>query len=139
MSLSYYVDEAHADFRVKTGKLLFVRGVDSTVQQIRIALLTEFGEWYLNINKGVPYYSTSRDIDNNLTPGILGGQLSAAEISAIIRFTILSVPNVVSVDKIDLQESDNVRSFTLSASCSVQSGTVNSIGTQNISEVVVNI
>ena len=70
MAYSFYIDEIYNDFRISNGDLVLVQGADNVVQQIRITLKTELGEWFLNTNFGLPYYSSTKNINDNSTPGI---------------------------------------------------------------------
>jgi hypothetical protein len=49
------IDENN-DLVFKDGDLYFVTGIDAIVQQCRIALQMFQGEWFLNLDAGLPYW-----------------------------------------------------------------------------------
>ncbi len=139
MSFNLYIDSIFNDFRVKDKKLVFIRGVDCVAQQIRVALQVQLGEWYLDGNIGMPLYSATRDLNDNSTPGILGGKLSAAEISAIIRREILSVPNTISIQTLEIQPVGANRNLAVNAKVLVETFDINGIGTQDVASIQVEL
>lgn len=139
MAFTYYIDPMFNDFRVKDGQLIFVRGVDCTEQQIKVALLEELGEWFLDIDRGIPYYSSTTTLNDNTTPGILGGKLSAAEISAILRRVILEVPNVTRVETFEISQNTQNRSLSIRSTVQVEIFDVNGIGTQSLATIEIEV
>lgn len=139
MAFTYYVDAMFDDFRIKNGQLIFVRGVDCTAQQVRVALLEELGGWFLDIDRGIPYYSGTTTLNDNTTPGILGGKLSAAEISAILRRVILEVPNVTRVETFEMNQNTQNRSLSIQSKVLVETFDVNGIGTQSSATITVEV
>lgn len=126
-----YVDTLFNDLRVQKGSIIFVRGIDTTAQQIRVALQVEFGEWYLNTEKGVPYYSET-GILNDGTTGILGGKYSAAEIQALISRTILEVANVLKINELNIGTVNDARQLKINGSVTIGVSAVSGIGTQDV-------
>lgn len=70
---------------IKEGRIVLSSGSDAARDRIFTALSTNQGEWFLDIEKGVPYLGES---------GILGGKKTEAEVSAIIRRVTLRVAEV---------------------------------------------
>lgn len=131
MAYSFYIDEIYTDFRISNGNLVLVQGADNVVQQIRNTLRTELGEWFLNTNFGLPYYSSTKEINDNSTPGILGGNTSAAEIEAYLVAAVLQVPGVVTINRFDLTESSGERKVFVDMDVQVESFDFKGIGTQS--------
>ncbi len=44
------------DFKVAAGDLTLIAGNDAIVQAVRIALQFFKGEWFLNLEAGIPYF-----------------------------------------------------------------------------------
>jgi hypothetical protein len=73
------------DFKIERGRIVMCTSADAVRDRIFTALSTQLGEWYLDLEDGVPYTGEG---------GILGGKLTEAEVSAIIRRRILLDPEV---------------------------------------------
>lgn len=135
---SYYIDPQYNDFRVTNGSLEIVRGSNAVSQQVLVALNTEYGEWYLDTDEGVIYYSSSKTLNDNTQPGILGGKLSATEVSFAIRQAIVNTPGVIEITDFTIEETDrNARGFTIQATCTVETGDVNGVGTPTSESIMV--
>ncbi len=76
------------DLVISGGDLQFTYGIQAVVQSCRIALQMFQGEWFLDINAGIPYWDT-----------ILGAKPDAAIVAARIAFrsALAQVDGVVSV------------------------------------------
>lgn len=132
MAFSFFIDERYNDFRINNGNMVLVQGADNVAQQIRTTLRTERGEWFLNLNFGLPYYSTSTDVNDNSNPGILGGNSSAAEIQAYIVAATLQVPDVVTINRFELIELSESRSVLVDMDVQVAKFDFQGIGTQSV-------
>ena len=131
MSYSLFIDPLFNDFRISNGDIVLVKGDDAVVQQIRTTLRTQLGEWFLNINFGLPYYSLSAtDINDNSNPGILGGNLSAAEIQSYLIAAVLQVPGVITIDQFLIEEVSTTRNIFVEMTVTVETFPFNGIGTQ---------
>lgn len=73
---------ADADLDVSAG-LQFTSGSAAVAQGIRIRIQTFRGEWFLDLDTGVPYYQD-----------LLGARFNDARARAAFRDTILSTPGV---------------------------------------------
>lgn len=132
MSFSFYIDEAYNDFRISNKNIVLVNGVDNVEQQIRTTLKTELGEWFLNTNFGLPYFSSTTQLNDNNNPGILGGKSSAAEIQSQILLAILQVPGVISVDKFLISEQNESRTVFINVDVVAELFDANGISTQEV-------
>ena len=129
MAYSFYVDDFYNDFRITNGEMVLVQGCDNVAQQIRITLRTQLGEWYLKTTFGLPYYSTTGDVNDNTTRGIFGGNIAAAEIEDHLLLAVFQVPGVISVNSFELSQVTS-RKFIVNMEVLVESSNVNGLGTQ---------
>lgn len=83
------------DFRIRAGRLVLARESDAARDRIYTVLSTQLGEWFLNVDQGVPYLGAG---------GLLGGKMSEAEAGAILRRAILSDPEVDLVESLSMSE-----------------------------------
>lgn len=74
------------DISFSAGQLQMVSGGDSIVQAVKIALQFFKGEWFLDPNKGVPYFQE-----------ILGHKPTNNSLVTIFKNVILEVPGVLDV------------------------------------------
>lgn len=91
MTMSLALDPITHDLKILPGArgIQYVAGADETIQRIKVTLLHFYGEYFLNILNGVPWFEL-----------ILGGKdYRLAE--AILRQAVLKVPGVVSLLKLD--------------------------------------
>lgn len=129
MAYSINIDDLFNDFRISNREIVLVQGVDNVAQQIRITLRTQLGEWFLNTNFGLPYYSITKDLNDNNTQGILGGNLSAAEIESHLLAAVFQVPGVISINRFELTQLSE-RKFFVDMDVQAESFDINGIGTQ---------
>lgn len=91
------------DYRIRDGRIVISTGSDAARDRIYTALQTQLGEWFLDVEKGVPYYGAN---------GILGGKRTEAEVAAIIRRVILRDPEVDRIVSLDIIQ-DSFRRVTV--------------------------
>lgn len=91
------------DYRIRDGKIVLSTGSDAARDRIYTALQTQLGEWFLDVDKGIPYYGEN---------GILGGKRTEAEVAAIIRRVILQDPEVDRIVSLDIIQ-DSFRRVTV--------------------------
>lgn len=101
MAFNFLIDAKFNDMRVVNGTLVLTLDTDTVEQVLYLKLNTQLGEWFLNTNTGLPYYSSTETL-NTGTPGILGGNFSAAEIRSLFQREILSTDGVQSIASDDL-------------------------------------
>lgn len=85
MTMTFKIDPDRNDLLISSGKLTKVTSADEVVQRIRTTLQHHWGEYFLNIPGGVPWYDL-----------ILGGK-DVKMYETIIRKIVLDVPGVVSL------------------------------------------
>ena len=106
MAMTFAINPETGDLQVnKKGALQIVYGSEEVRQRILIALQHYYQEYFLNIPAGVPWYE------------LILGSKDKKLAEALIRRTILTVPNVVSI--INFQMSSTGRSVSLSTDVQV--------------------
>lgn len=139
MSFTFYIDDLYNDFRINTGNMVLVSGAEQVVQQTRSTLRTELGEWYLNILFGLPYYSSTATLNDNATPGILGGKMSAAEIEAYLVAAVLQVPGISTINNFELIEVSDTRQLYTNMTVTAETFTNNGLGTQTQKQIYIGL
>lgn len=89
------LDTATNDLLIVNGDAQLISGLDGLAQEIRIAVLMVRGEWFLNLDAGVPYLE--RD-GVTATEAILGQPYNQVKTNAIFREAILGVNGVSTLD-----------------------------------------
>jgi len=90
-----------------------INGADKVAQQIKINLLTFYGEWFLDTSWGVPYLED-----------ILVKNPRMATVETILRFHINSVPHVTRLTYFDLSWDRRRRTLTVVFGCSTDYGPI---------------
>jgi hypothetical protein len=115
-------DPNTGDLIITAGDAGFSNGLDGLAQAIRIAVLAVRGEWFLNLDNGIPYYA------RNGVPAVqalMGQPFNAAKTCATFRETIGNVVGVGSIDSVTATYVSKTRTMTVSwAVTSVFGGTV---------------
>ena len=84
------------------GDLVFTKGVDATAQQCQLALLSFRGEWFADLESGVPWYED-----------ILGQKFDEARVRSVIRDALLAVDTVSSVEDLEILFDGSTREVTI--------------------------
>lgn len=93
MSIDIYLDPTTHDLmRDQSKDLMLVGGAKRVAQQVKVTLLTWYGEYFLNSDFGVPYLER-----------IMVKSPSRAQIEAVIRAKVKDVPGVIAVPTIDIE------------------------------------
>jgi len=80
----------------------FIVDGKATVQAVNSKLKLFVGEWFLNVNDGIPYFQK-----------ILGKPRSLHEIERLIKRAILSVEGVEKLTKFDVRLDQNTRKLAI--------------------------
>lgn len=75
----------------KNGKLLRITGAQEVGQRIGIWLRHHYGEYFLNVEHGLPYYD------------YMLGSRDFKLVETLIRREVLNVPGVVSIAQLDIE------------------------------------
>ena len=92
MSYTLKLDHFEHDIRIVDGKFERISGANEVCQRVKVALWHYLGEYFLNRESGIPYYSKRNDAQ-----GILGSKMSQQTVYNIFRSKILAVPGVLRV------------------------------------------
>lgn len=95
----------NGDWDVSTGDLLLTTGNEAIKQSVKIRLSFFQGEWFLDLDAGIPYYQSV--MVKNPDPNLL---------HSIFRTALLETPGVQSVDELQLTINRETRQLTLTAS-----------------------
>lgn len=92
------------DLVIENGDFVLARGIDGVVQSCRIALQMCEGEWFLNLDAGIPYWQQ-----------ILGFKPQVAVRAAKVAFQseLLAVSGVQSVTKLDVDFDSLTRAMSV--------------------------
>lgn len=101
------------DIVLRDGDMLLIDNAERVAQQIKIQLLTFYGEWYLDTTWGVPYMEYILVKNPNFTI-----------IRQIFREQILSVDDVESVESLDVEYDAQTRTMTLVYSATTSYGLI---------------
>lgn len=101
------------DIVLRDGDMLLIDNAERVAQQIKIQLLTFYGEWYLDTTWGVPYLEYILVKNPNFTI-----------IRQIFREQILSVDDVDSVESLDVKYDAQTRTMTLDYSATTSYGLI---------------
>lgn len=93
---------ASGDLDLSTGSVRLVEGIAAVAQRIRIRLRRFRGEWFLDVNAGVPYFQD-----------ILSRKYKQALVEGILRSEILSTPGVLSILEFALDFDGRTRTLSL--------------------------
>lgn len=97
----------------------YTRGLDAVAQGIRIRLRLVRGEWFLNMDAGVPYLD-SNGVDPTLV--LFGAKFDAVRADAAFRAAILKTPGVRSVLALSLVFDGRTRSLQASFQVATEFG-----------------
>lgn len=113
------------DLKLDTnGDLLFINGQSPVVseaaedlaQRLTIKLKTFKGEYFLNLDTGVPYYQS-----------VFGKQRSKAAVDAIFQEQILAEPDALEITQFDSSIDAATRQYSLSFRVRTESGVTDEI------------
>ncbi len=103
--------DADGDFDVSTGTLVILKGSDSIVQAVKIALQCFKGEWFLDPDSGVPFFQDV--LVKNPDPSVL---------QTVFRDAILEVPGVLALNALELAQDRGARTLTVTFRVSTDVG-----------------
>lgn len=93
MSIDIKLDPLTHDIALsKANDLVLIDGAERIRQQIKVTLLTFFGEWFLDTTFGVPYFEV-----------ILIKNPRRAEIENVLRQKVRDVPGVSAVPSVEIE------------------------------------
>lgn len=101
------------DLLLNNGDMVLLDGAARIAQQIKVTLLTWYGEYFLDNTFGVPYLES-----------IMVKAPNRADIEWLLRQRILDVPGVDSVTSMSIQHDNQTRIMQVTFSATTQEGIV---------------
>ena len=102
------------DLALIDGDLALIEGVDSIGQHLKQRLRLFLGEWFLQINTGLPYFQN-----------IFGKNPNFVLVEALFRDTILSTPGVTELTDLRFDYTNNDRQLALEFAVTTINGDLN--------------
>lgn len=104
------LDSITGDLSITAGRTSFTSGLTAAVQGARARMGLIRGEWFLNIDAGVPYFER----DNVATAAALLGQpYDALKVRAAMRAAILSTPAISEIILLNVEQDPTTRTVTV--------------------------
>jgi len=98
------------DLVIADGDIAFSRGVDAVVQSVRLCILQGRGEWFLDLDEGVPYFANDVVTEDE---ALIGGKFSELRARTIFRDAILDAPGVVELLSLAVNFDSATRKLTV--------------------------
>ena len=95
---------------VVTDDLQFSRGLTAVAQGIRVRMQLFKGEWFLNLDAGIPYLERPGVTSDE---AIIGGKFNELRARAVFRKAILSTPGVLGIEKLDIKFTTSTRKLSV--------------------------
>jgi len=86
--------DSDGEIDLTSGGVELSSGIQAVAQGIRIAILFVQGEWFLNLDEGVPWFENDTVIT---TKAIMGQRFDEIKVLSALRTAILGVPGVLSI------------------------------------------
>ncbi len=102
--------DANGDLDFSSGGPVFSSGIDGVAQAIRIRLLMVAGEWFLNLDAGMPYYERP---GIPATKAILAQKFNPGRVTRIFRDELLDTPGVKSVETLTVAFDGRTRTLSV--------------------------
>jgi len=101
------------DIAIEDNTFSFVEGADRVGQQIKIRILWFLGEWFLDTNRGVPWFEE-----------IFVKNPDIAEIEAQLKVEIATVPNVKEITQWSSDLDVKTRTYTVRSRVDTEFGPI---------------
>lgn len=111
--LDLALDPDTGDLLVEGGDLVLTGGADNVIQEAKINLGWVMGEWFLDEDRGIPYFEQ-----------VLVKSPNLPVIQALYRRALLGTRGVVSVESLTLDLDKATRTLTVRWSARITDGTV---------------
>lgn len=103
--------DPHGDLTFGRGHSDYLTGKEATQQRLVSRLRLVLGEWFLNIDAGIPWWQ----VEGSEVPGILGGKPNLAYIEGLLKDTILGTDGIASLLSFTMVYDGNSRKLTVAA------------------------
>lgn len=105
---------ADGDLEIKNGDLLLTSGDEAVRQHLQQRLRTFLGEWFLDLDVGVPYFQD-----------ILVKNPNVNQVDGILKQTILTTPGVVELVSFSMSFDSTARTLAVEFEYTSYSGEIN--------------
>lgn len=102
------------DLEIKNGNLQLTNGDDAVRQHLQQRLRTFLGEWFLDLDVGVPYFQD-----------ILVKNPNVNQVDGILKQTILTTPGVVELVSFTMNSDPTARTLSVEFEYTSYSGEIN--------------
>lgn len=116
-----YLLDIDGDVDLSTGDIRFTTGLEAVAQDLYIALRMYKGEWFLNLEIGVPYLPNDVVAESD---ALLGQKFSALKSRAAFRAAIMSVEGVEEITSLAVTFDASTRELTVSFKVTTVAGTI---------------
>lgn len=103
------VDAASGDLVLTAGKVILTTGVTAAVQGVRIRLQMIAGEWFLDLDAGVPYFER---VGVPAAKAIYGQKYDQGKAERAIRTAIAAAPGIVKVGAVNVVFTGSTRGIS---------------------------
>lgn len=104
------LDPITGDLSITNGRTSFVSGLEAAVQGARSRMSLIKGEWFLNLDAGVPYFER----DNvPARDALLGQPFDVIKVKAAMRAAILDTPAITDMLQLDVEFDAATRAVTV--------------------------
>lgn len=108
------LDDVTGDLVIENGDLVLTTGSDAVRQHLSQRLRTFFGEWFLNLDAGLPYFQEILVKDPNLNA-----------IDGVIKSEIINTPGVLELLSFNIDFDSALGTLTLTFQVQVSNGVLN--------------
>jgi len=102
------IDPVTGDIVITNGDIVFVEDIEALLQRLRIKFKTFLGEFFPNINIGLPYLK-----EDDEGRQILGKQVDPADVEDIFKDKILETNGIISLKQFRFELDSKTRIATL--------------------------
>lgn len=104
--------DANHDITFGHGLRDIATGAEATQQRVRTRLLVILGEWFLDLDDGVPWWQPE---DSDVQP-IMGGKKNLTYAEAVLKKRILESDGVATLDAFFINANPQTRTLTVTCS-----------------------
>lgn len=104
------LDPVTHDIVIENGDAVLASGLDAVSQQIKIALLMVKGEWFMDLEDGVPYFERA---GIPASRALMGSRYNSNRAVAEFRKAILKVSDVVRITSLSATFAASTRTLSI--------------------------
>lgn len=111
--------DADGDISLANGDFVYSTGIDAVVQQVKIALQMIRGEWFLDLDEGIPYFENDYVTE---AESLIGNKFDEKRARAAFRDVIVAVPGVVALNQLAISFDGTTRRMSVSFAVKTEFG-----------------